>query len=363
MNTDYRVRVSDEIEDPDWDAFVARVPGGHYSQTSLWAQVKALLGWHVARIVVRHRGNIVGGVQILMRSTSPVGVIGYVAKGPVLASDHPTLAELVIKELQRVSKAYHIRYLALQPSNNGEALARQLPRWGFQKSLQSVTPPATVLIDLTQDLDRILSKMKKRTRYNVRLSQRRGIIVREGTAPDLGTFYRLLMAVGKRRQDFTTYSQEYFSKMWQVFGAHGYLKLFLAEYHGEPVAAQLTIPFGDTVTHWRSGWSGHHGSCRPNEAVYWTVIQWAKSQGYHYCDLGGIHVEAARAIMDGEHLPDGLKQTVSRFKLGYGGEVVLYPESYSYIYNPFLRWTYGKLVPMIEKWPVLWETMDRLIRR
>ena len=363
MNTDYRVRVSDEIEDPDWDAFVSRVPGGHYSQISLWAKVKALLGWQVARIVVRHHGNIVGGVQILMRSMSPVGVVGYVTKGPVLTSDDSTLAELVINKLQRVSKAYHIRYLALQPSNNGEALARQLPRWGFQKSLLSLTPPATVLIDLTQDLDRILSKMKKRTRYNVRLSQRKGIIVREGTAPDLGTFYRLLLAVGERRQDFITYPQDYFSKIWQVFGAHGYLKLFLSEYHGEPVSGQLIIAFGDTVASWRSGWSGHHGSRKPNEALRWTVLQWAKSQGYHYYDLGGIHVEAARAIMDGEQFPDGLERTVTSFKLGYGGEVVLRPESYSYVYNPFLRWTYGKVVPMIEKWPVLWHTIDRLIRR
>lgn len=157
---DYQVRVSDELEEPDWDAFLATTPGGHHVQTSLWARVKAPLGWRVARIIVTRGERIAAGAQLLLRSLPLIGSIGYVPKGPLFAVDDPVLTRLVIRELHRVARAYRTQYLVLQPPADGEALAQQLPRWGFRPSSVEVTPTATVLLDLTQDLDDLLAQMK-----------------------------------------------------------------------------------------------------------------------------------------------------------------------------------------------------------
>lgn len=96
--------------------------------------------------------------------------------------------------------------------------------------------------------------------------------VREGTERDLGIYYRLVVATSQR-QRFRPYSREYFLEMWRIFDPHGYIKLFVAEYEGEAVAAQLAIPFGDTMITKLPVWSGCHGKRQPNELLHWTAIQ------------------------------------------------------------------------------------------
>lgn len=355
----YQVYVSDETEDPEWDTFLAQNPGGHHVQTSLWAQVKAVLGWRAVRIIARQNGQIIGGAQILIRSIPLIGAIGYVTRGPVLALDDLRLAHQVIDELHTVAQAQGIRYLVVQPPCNGEALARELPGWGFQPSPIAVGTTATVVIDLSRDLEAILAQMKPRTRYNVRLGPRKGITVREGTESDLPTYYRLLVATSQR-QNFAPYPEKYFAAMWRVFSPHGYVRLFLADHEGEPVSALLAIPFGDTLINKLAVWSGRHGDCRPNELLQWTAITWAKSHGYRYYDFEGIDPQAAREILNGNPLPDALSQSTTSFKLGFGGQVVLYPGAYEYVYNPVLRWTYSAVFPKIASLPVAKKAVNRL---
>jgi peptidoglycan pentaglycine glycine transferase (the first glycine) len=187
--------------------------------------------------------------------------------------------------------------------------------------------------------------MNPKTRYNIRLSQRKGITIREGTSSDIATFHRLLVATSKR-QHFVTDSEAYFSSLWNIFSAHGYIKLLLAEYEGDVVSAFLEIPFGETVVYKRGAWSGLQGNRHPNEGLHWTAITWAKSQGYRYYDFDGIHPGVAQAIVQGETLPAEAVKTVASFKLGFGGEVVLLPV-YDYIYNPLLRWGYNAVFPRI----------------
>jgi len=125
---------------------------------------------------------------------------------------------------------------------------------------------ATVLIDLTMDLDDILAQMRKKTRYCIRRGLRERITVREGTERDLHTFYRLGVATS-RRHGFFPFPEAYFAEMRHVFASYGYIRLFLAEYEDEAVSAQVVLPFGDTVLAKHGGWSGHHGHRRPNEVL------------------------------------------------------------------------------------------------
>jgi peptidoglycan pentaglycine glycine transferase (the first glycine) len=361
----YQIRVSSEPEDPAWDTFLAQTPGGHHVQTSLWAQVKALLGWRAARVVVRQGDCIVAGAQVLLRPLPLVGAIGHVSKGPLVAGNDLRLAKLVLDALHQVARAHHIRYLIIQPPRTNEALAQQLPGWGFRPDSLAGTeaqPPATVLLDLTQDLDDILAQMKKKTRYSIRHGLREGITVREGTERDLPTFYRLLVAT-TQRQHFSEPSEEYFSEMWRIFRPHGYIRLFLAEYAGEAVASVLAISFGDTVIYKKGAWSGHYSKRNPNDVLQWTAIRWAKAQGYRFYDFEGINRRAARALIQGEPLPDSVKQTYTSFKLGFGGQVVLAPHAYGYIYNPMLRWGYHTIFPKVANLSVVQNARNRLLAR
>lgn len=351
MDTNYQVQISHKTEDREWDAFLAQTAGGHHVQTSLWAQVKASLGWQVARLIVRRDDSIVAGAQLLIRSIPMLGTYGYMSKAPIISLDDPALFELVIREMKRLIKTQRIRNLVMQLPDNGQDFEVKLPEWGFQISRDKLGLSATVVLDLAQDLDELLAQMKSKTRYNVRLGRRKGITVREGTGEDLSTFYQMLTATGER-QGFVSNTEEYYADLWRILEPHGYCKLFLAEYQDEPVSGMLAITFGDTVIYKRGAWNGRHGKLRPNEVMHWSAIEWAKSHGFRYYDFEGIDPDAAKKVIQGEPIPNSATQSVTRFKIGFGGQILLLPDTYNYIDSRFLNWSYHKGYPKIAGWQV-----------
>ena len=132
-------------------------------------------------------------------------------------------------------------------------------------------------------------------------------------------------------------------QMWRVFNARGLIKLLMVEYEGEKLAAMLMIPFGQCVKAWKVGWSGEHNNRRPNYLLYSEGIKWAKECGYEYFDLYGLNAEAASAVIRGDPLPEMFKSTPAFFKLGFGGEPLLFPDAQVYIYSPLLRFAYSRL--------------------
>jgi lipid II:glycine glycyltransferase (peptidoglycan interpeptide bridge formation enzyme) len=284
-----------------------------------------------------------------MRRLPVGGSVGYIARGPVLTSDEPMLLAAVLGAVHTVAREHGVQYLAVQPPQHSPVLERRLLTDGFRPSAREVSPPATVLLDLSQSMESLLSSMNPKTRYNLRLGQRKGIVVREGGEADLGTFYRLLVITGQRHH-FSPYPEHYFARMWQVLNPGGHIKLFVAEYAGQPVSALLAIAFGDTVSYKRGGWSGQYGDRHPNELMQWTAITWAKAKGYHYYDFDGVEHRVARALLNGDA---SARRSVTAFKVGFSDQITLFPRTYDYVYHPLLRWSYRSVYPRIAHWTVV----------
>ncbi len=358
---DYHVTISTQTEDARWDAFVASVPDGDHVQTGLWANVKAYQGWHSLRVVISHNGTILGGAQMLLRPLRPFGNIGYVTRGPILNAPDERLGELILQELQNLTRRHHIHYLVLQPPCHDTTFIPLLPQWGFRPGHTAVAPTASVLIDLHQDIGAIQEQMHRKTRYNIRRSAKMGVTVREGTEADLAVFYQLLQATGQR-QGFVTYPEAYFRHMWQVLAPCGHLQLFIAEYEGEAVATYLVVSFGQVVVSKKSGWSGRYGNLKPNEILRWEAIHWAKMHGYHYYDMGGIDPLIAQELLDGHPLTSDMQQSPSGFKLRSGGAVTLFPGPYDYIANPSLRWGYHRVFPLLSRLSIVQTLLNQLVK-
>ncbi len=132
--------------------------------------------------------------------------------------------------------------------------------------------------------------------------------------------------------------------MWAAFEPDGHLALLLIEREGKTLAGMLGIGFGDTFTNKLSVWSGEFGSDRPNEALQWCAIRWARSAGYRYYDFEGIALSGALALAIGDGLPDGLRDTVTSFKVGFGGVPVITPNAMYRVSNPVAAWAYGHVI-------------------
>lgn len=342
----YEVRISDDALDSKWDAFLASSPLGHHVQTTLWGQVKSSLGYRTMRVIITDKGSIVAGGQFLIRQLMPFVSIAYMSKGPIFSRWETSLLQTMFDALKKVAKNNHYLLIVLQPCESDQTFKACLSDQGFRESWLELAPTATIIHDLSLDTQEIMKQMKRQTRQNIKRSVREEITTREGTEADLPTFYQLHVTTSQR-QGFTPYPQEYFSQMWQVFSKPGWISLIFAEYQGIPVSALLLVSFGDTVIPKILGWSGEHGKRRPNDAVFWAAIQWAKDHGYRYFDMEGIDREGAELILSGQSLPEELRRTPDFFKLGYGGRVSVYPRSYYFIPSQVWRWPLQQIFDLI----------------
>jgi peptidoglycan pentaglycine glycine transferase (the first glycine) len=316
------VAVTDDHDGEVWDAFLTKVPRAPYQQSSLWARVKAGQGWRSALMTITRHGSIHGGAQLLYRSIPLAGAVGFVARGPVLASDDPALAAAAAGGLERLALACNVTYLIVQPpGERAEAMTPQLLRSGYRAAPEIMAPHNTTtgLLDLSQGKVTILAGMRSSTRRNVRLAQRRGVAVREGDAADLPIFYSLLAATARRR-GFSPPPASFFQAAWTTMAPVGMLRMAVAEFDGEPVSAFLWVVLGDTMNCWRGGWSGEHRYRRPNEALDWSGINWAAGQGLRWYDFQGD----------------------SDYTRGFSGSSVRSPGPLERIPNPLLRRLYPR---------------------
>jgi peptidoglycan pentaglycine glycine transferase (the first glycine) len=273
-------------------------------------------------MTVTRDGAIHGGAQLLYRSIPLAGAIGFVPRGPVLASNDPTLAAAAAVGLERLARAFNVTYLIVQPPRErADVLTPQLLRNGYRTAPEIMAPheSTTRLLDLSQGEATILAGMRSSTRRNVRLAQRRGISVREGGAADLPALSSLLAATSQRR-GLSWPQASFFDAAWTTMAPAGMLRMAVAEFDREPVSVFLWLVLGDTMNCWIGAWSGEHRYRRPNEALDWSGIRWAAGHGLRWYDFQG-DTDYAR---------------------GFGGLNVTSPGPLEQVPNPLLRRLYPR---------------------
>jgi peptidoglycan pentaglycine glycine transferase (the first glycine) len=362
VTSTYEFRLSDAGEDPEWDLFVERMPGGNHVQTSLWGQVKAEVDMRAVRVTATRGGSIVGGGQILLGTVPVVGTVAYVPRGPLVMRDHHDVSTLLIDQIRSAAFDHGARHITIQPPIDGFDLEPVIVASGFRSTPNTVVPPATVVVDLTPPIETILARMHKKTRYNIRLAERRGLTVREGGAQDLEAYFSMVEATASR-QDFDPYPREYYRTMWKVLEPRGFLRFTIVEYDGAPVASMFAVPFGDRTINKLPAWSGEYGGHHPNELLHWDTIRWSKENGFDFYDFEGVAIEVARNATEEGTIPQHLSRGVTRFKIGFGGEPRLLPGAYFDASNMALRWAYGAAMPKLVAWKPAKKVIERLRTR
>ena len=340
----------DTIAQSDWDAFVEQSPSGHLLQTWDWGEFKAKFGWHPARVAIEQDGRILAAAQLLLKR-SPLGSMAYVPKGPVLDRSRDDVSLALVEAMRRAARQHHAIATKIEPDwpEAPEALD-WLARMGFRPSDQTVQPRRTILIDIRPDEEAILLAMKSKTRYNIRLAERRGVVAREGVARDMEAFHRL-MAVTGDRDGFNTHSLAYFQAVWRFFAPGGRVSLLLAEYQGQLLAGLMALALGGKAWYMYGASSNEGRNLMPTYLLQWEAIRWAKAKGCATYDLFGIPdldedlLEAAvgdQAVL-GENPPQ--LWGVYRNKRGYGGCHVRYVGAHDDVRRP---WLYGLLNRALE---------------
>ena len=64
--------------------------------------------------------------------------------------------------------------------------------------------------------DELLGRMKQKTRYNIRLAERKGVSVRTGGAADIPRLFRMYAETADR-DGFVIRNEEYYRTVWGAF--------------------------------------------------------------------------------------------------------------------------------------------------
>jgi len=336
-------RIDYDLSDVAWDAWVEGSADGHILQTSSWAAFKSRFGWSASRVAVLDGDRVVGGASVLFRRLPLDWVtLAYIPKGPVVNWDDASLVVKLFEGLDRLCQTHRAFALKIEPDLEAKATS-EIATFPTPRALlpaRPVQPRRTILLDLAKTEDELLAAMHQKTRYNIRLATRKGVVVREGTADDLPAFYALTQATGLR-DSFSVHSAEYYRAAFDLFVPRGWARFLIAEVHAagsepEPIAAIMVFAFGSKAWYMYGASSDAHRERMPNHALQWEAICWAKSRGCATFDLWGVPDED-QATLEAQYLnrSDGL-WGVYRFKRGFGGRLVRYAGAFDRVYSPLL---------------------------
>ncbi len=342
-----------------WDRLIASLPNPHLLQTWEWAQVKARYGWTPVPLLWKDAGGQPAAAAMLLKKTIPAGGFAarlsllYIPKGPLMDWNDVPLRTRVLDDLQVLARKHAAIFIKIDPdvilgtgmpgqedaleNAGGQAVRSELNRRGWRFSSDQIQFRNTVFLDLTPSEDELLAAMKQKTRYNIRLAQKKGVTVRAGTPADLPMLYKMY-AETSLRDGFVIREQAYYQTVWQIFMASSEptCEPLVAEVAGEPVAGLFLFRFAGRAYYLYGMSRSLHREKMPTYLLQWEAIRRAKAAGCKVYDLWGAP--------DVFNESDGM-WGVFRFKEGLGGRVVCTLGAWDYAPNPFVYRLYTQVIP------------------
>ncbi len=328
----------------------------HFLQTRFWASFKAMHGWtpyfFEGTATKADNQNIRFNITVLVRKLKSFISIAYIPLGVELPKTADTAAEssdstssfenagsqiqydsseylLLLQDIARELKkllpptVFCIRFDPPIEFFTNEDRANYLRMYKkadgsekilLKKSPTDVQPPDTVLLSLDKTEEELLSAMKPKWRYNIRLAEKKGVTVKAAGAESIDSFYKVFMETAARDR-IAVHGKDYYKSLLELSsdGSHVKTTLYIAEHEGETLAGIITL-FTDTEAVYLYGASSDNKrNLMPAYLLQWTAIQDAKKFGSKVYDFYGI------PPTDDEHHP---MHGLYRFKTGFGGTVI-----------------------------------------
>ncbi|HZK06647.1 MAG TPA: peptidoglycan bridge formation glycyltransferase FemA/FemB family protein [Bacteroidales bacterium] len=185
--------------------------------------------------------------------------------------------------------------------------------WNLRKAPSNILPSNTIFLNLKKQTDQLLGAMKPKTRYNIRLSARKGVQVRTAGVDEIEIWNKLYQETARRNGIFLN-DIDYFKTVLSTHPDNDSVKvkLLIAEFNGIPLAAMFLVMSGRRCSYLYGASSSEHRNLMPTYALQWYAIKMAQKHGCTEYDMFGVSPGA-----DPAHPMNGLYQ----FKKGFGGDV------------------------------------------
>ncbi|MFZ3031877.1 MAG: peptidoglycan bridge formation glycyltransferase FemA/FemB family protein [Candidatus Moraniibacteriota bacterium] len=264
-----------------------------------------------------------------------VGRYLYVPRGPKIGSmNHEAGIKNRMQRLVQIAKEKRVKWVRIEPETEElfEEIKKSVP-CKVVRAPHDMQPREIFKIDISLSEETLLAQMKPKTRYNIRLAEKRGVKVFETREEkDIESFLDLITATSGRK-GITSHSKEYYKKFFMAL-PEAMCQLFVAEYEGVIIAANIVIFYGDTVTYLHGGTSDLHRDVMAPYLLQWEQIKTAKERGYTKYDFGGVSFNTTNSW-----------QGITKFKTGFSPQTLptMYAGTYDIVLAPFSYTVYRVL--------------------
>jgi len=204
----YRSRLIAANEKEFFNNYVASAPKGHILQSYEWGEIKGRGEWEPLRLMIEDEtGQPRAAISILKRRLPVINkTIFYAPRGPVGDIGNWGLLDFLFSETKKLGQQHGAIFLKIDPDIpiEHETFTDYLRTRKFIPSdkgegFEGVQPRFVFRLDLRPDLDTLFNNLHQKTRYNVRLAQKKGVEIRENCGKDeLPVFYEILKVTTER---------------------------------------------------------------------------------------------------------------------------------------------------------------------
>ena len=312
-----------------------------FLQSEEWLMFQEATGKEVVRF--SQDGFLANGI---MHTLPMVGKYLYVPRGSICGNFQFSIFNFQknLRKLIEEAKKRKANWIRIEPETEEvlediKTLLRRLADQGDNLSVfkapHDVQPREIFVVDIAPSLEILLTQMKPKTRYNIGLAEKRGVKVfatREEKYQE--AFLDLIVATADRKE-IMPHPRSYYEKLLAVV-PENMCQLFVAEYDGKVLAANLLMIYGTRATYLHGGSGNEYRDVMAPYLLQWKQIQYAKERGCTEYDFGGIKTVNNQQSTDngGQKTEDKSSWSgITRFKMGFSPQTqpTVFPGAYDII--------------------------------
>jgi lipid II:glycine glycyltransferase (peptidoglycan interpeptide bridge formation enzyme) len=288
----------------------------HPLQAWEWGEARKKTGVEVVRVGQFKDDELTNVFQLTLHPIPYSKLkIGYLPRSVM-----PT--KKVLDFLYDYGKKNNIIFIKIEPY---EEISNINPPAGGQKLIKSkhpLFPKWTQTLDLNKSEDELLKSFHSKTRYNLRLAEKKGVVVKEMSNEEGFEIFSKLYFETCKRQKYFGHTPKYHQIIWDSLKkdiAH----ILIAFYNNIPLAAYELFYFKNTFYYPYGGTSLEYRNLMASNFLMWEAIKLGKKLGAEKFDLWGS-------------LPQNYDVSnpwagFTRFKEGYGTKFTEFIGSYDLV--------------------------------
>lgn len=234
------------------------------------------------------------------------------------------ISNIDFDKLKSVAKNNGIFFIKIDPSNNESTALKE-----SAKLSKPVQYQHTTVLNLEQNEEEFLSKLKSKHRYNLKVAQKNAVRVEISDSNEAFDTFIDLYKKTTLRQGYTGRSSKYLETVFKTLKEFNKDLVYIATAYFEDraVSSWMLFVYEDTIIYPYGGSSDENRNVMATYSLVYEIFKWGKHKGKKYFDLFGID----------EKNPDS---GYSRFKLGFGGEQLEFANTFDIVYNRFFYFFY-----------------------